>query len=113
MVNRLTPEDEIRKKAIFNGMSPKRREKILKKGYENWNPFIQPRDPIDIRVDKNRLTAIEVVRIFLQSVKNKNHSKAYIQVVWEMCLGIFKESDRYKGMYEFSCWYQNFLNGKK
>ena len=110
MVNKLSSEDEIRKKAIFDGMSPKGKERILKKGYKNWDPFSQPRDPIDIRVDKNRLTAIEVVRSFLQSIKDKNCSKAYTQGVWEICMGIFQDNDRYKGMYEFSCWYRNFLN---
>ena len=110
MINKLSSEDEIRKKAIFDGMSKKRKERILKTGYDNWNPFVQPRDPIDIRLDKNRLTAIEVTRKYLQSIKNRNCSKAYTQGVWEICMGIFQDTDRYKGMYEFSCWYSEFLN---
>ncbi len=44
----LTPEEEQRKKAIFDGMSPRLQSRILKKGYDIWDPFMEPNDPIDL-----------------------------------------------------------------
>ncbi len=38
-------EYEIRKKAIFDTMSKRGQERILKMGYENWEPFQEPKDP--------------------------------------------------------------------
>ena len=112
MTNILSQEEE-KKKAIFDGMSARQKERILKKGYGNWDPFINPREPIDIKQDKNKLTALEVTRLYLRSLKDKDISKAYMQGIWEICMGIFSQSDRYMGMYEFSCWYEDFSNKNK
>ena len=38
-------EYEMRKKAIFDTMSKRGQERILRIGYENWNPFQEPKDP--------------------------------------------------------------------
>ena len=49
-MNKISPEEEEkRKKAIFESMSSRRQKHILKKGYENWDPFQEPKDPIDIK----------------------------------------------------------------
>ncbi|MGC1402891.1 MAG: hypothetical protein WA974_08180, partial [Thermodesulfobacteriota bacterium] len=61
----LSPEVEARKKAIFDGMSPKAQKHILKKGYEKWDPFMEPKDPIELRDNKQNLTARELARSFL------------------------------------------------
>ena len=112
-MNRLPPEQEERKKAIFNGMSARNKKKILDKGYENWDPFSEPKDPIDIRVDQGRRTAAELARDFLQTRSHEGYSNDYGQGVREICTGMISGKDRYRAMYEFSCWYQRFLkNGE-
>ena len=109
-MRKLSPEDEKRKKAIFDSMSPRRQKHILKKeGYDAWDPFIEPKDPIDMRIDKSRRTAIELAREFLATCQHEDYSNAYGQGVWEICLGIINDDDRYKGMYEFACWYRESL----
>jgi hypothetical protein len=40
MTNISPEEEEKRKRAIFESMSPRRQKHILKKGYEKWNPFL-------------------------------------------------------------------------
>ena len=63
-----SPEEaEKRKRAVFDSMSPRRQKHILKKGYEQWDPFEEPKDPIDIRKDKSRRTTQQLVREFIQS----------------------------------------------
>ncbi|MBW1859442.1 MAG: hypothetical protein JRI70_05040 [Deltaproteobacteria bacterium] len=109
-MRRLTPEDEERKKAIFDGMSPRRQKHILKKeGYDKWDPFIEPKEPIDMRADKTKRTATDLARQFLQSCETEDYSNAFGQGVWDMCLGIVSDDQRYTGMYEFACWYRELL----
>jgi hypothetical protein len=104
-----SPEDEERKRAIFESMSERRRQHILKKGYEKWDPFMEPKDPIDIRKDKSQRTTQMLVRDFLQKLNLENYSNAYGRGVLEIALGIVNEDDRFLGMYDFSCWYQDLL----
>lgn len=107
-MKKMPPEEE-KKRAIFDSMSPRRQKHILKKGYDNWEPFQEPKDPIDIRRDKTNRTSQALMREFLQSVKQENYSNEYGRGVVDMCLGIINEQDRFKGMYDFSCWYQKLL----
>jgi hypothetical protein len=108
-MRRLSPEDEERKKFIFDSMSPRRQKHILKKGYDQWDPFIEPKDPIDIRKDRSKRTARELAREFLAAWKHDEYSNAFGQGVWEMCVGLINDDERYKGMYEFACWYRKLL----
>ncbi len=102
-------EEEIKKKAIFDSMSPRRREYLLKKGYDKWNPFEKPKDPIDIRKDKTRRTSQMLVREFLQTRSFEEYSNEYGRGVLDICLGIINEEDKFKGMYDFACWYRDLL----
>ncbi len=104
------PEDEEkRKKAIFDSMSPRRQKHIQKKGYEKWDPFQEPKDPIDIRRDKTKRTTKMLVREFLQTKEMQEYSNAYGQGVFEICLGIINDDERYRAMFEFSVWYNRLL----
>ena len=105
----LTIEEEMRKKAIFDAMSAKSRKRILDKGYEKWDPFLMPKDPIDIRMDQCRETALSMMRRFLQTCPQKEYSNAYGQGAWEVCMGIMGGDDRCRGIYDFSCWYRDLL----
>lgn len=104
-----TPEEKKRKKTIFESMSLKRQQHILKRGYEKWNPFEEPKDPIDIRKDKTRRTSQMLIREFLHTRGDEPYSNEYGRGVLEICMGIVNEEDRFRGMYEFSIWYQELL----
>lgn len=98
-----------RKKAIFDSMSPRRQKHITKIGYDKWDPFEEPKDPIDIRRDKTRRTTQQLVREFLQNCGHKDYSNAYGRGVLEMALGLVNDDDRFIGMYEFAAWYHQLL----
>ncbi len=102
-------EEEKRKKAIFDSMSPRRQAYIQRKGYEKWDPFMEPKDPIDIRKDQSNRTSQMLVREFLQSRSLEGYSNAYGRGVLEMAIGIINNDDRFLGMYEFVVWHQNLL----
>jgi hypothetical protein len=111
MSNKAT-EEEIRKKAIFDSMSPRRKAFIQKKGYEKWDPFMEPKDPIDIRKDQSNRTTQMLVREFLQSRSSEGYSNAYGRGVLEMAIGFINNDDRFLGMYEFVVWHQNLLKAE-
>ena len=98
-----------RKKAIFDSMSPRRQKHIMKRGYDRWDPFIEPKDPIDIRRDKTKRTTHELVRDFLQQCGRDRYSDAYARGVLEIALGVVNNEDRFIGMYEFAAWYARQL----
>ena len=102
-------EAEERKKWVFDSMSPRRQNHILKKGYDKWDPFEEPKDPIDIRKDKTKRTTQALVREFLQSCGTDAYSNSYGRGVLEMALGIVNEDERFIGMYDFAGWYRDLL----
>ena len=102
-------EAEERKKAGFEAMSARRQKHILKKGYVKWDPFEEPKDPIDIRKDPTKRTSQMLVREFLQSRSFEEYSNAYGRGVLEMAIGIINDDDRFIGMYEFARWHQELL----
>jgi hypothetical protein len=106
-------EKESRKKAIFESMSLRRQEHIIKKGYESWDPFQDPKDPIDIRKDKTRHTTRELTVKFLDSVSGKKYTTEYGRGAFELCLGIIDGDEKSKGMFDFACWYSEFLHSNK
>jgi hypothetical protein len=102
--------EEDKKKAVFESMSPRRQKHILNKvGYENWDPFEKPKDPIDIRRDQSNRTSQALVREFLQSRPMEGYSNSYGRGVLEMAIGIVNDDDRFIAMYEFALWYRALL----
>jgi len=110
-MSEFSPEEtEKRKKAVFDSMSSRRQKHILKKvGYNKWDPFEEPKDPIDIRKDKSRRTTQQLVREFLQSRSSEEYSNSYGRGALEMALGIINNEERFIGMYDFVIWHRNLL----
>lgn len=104
---RFTPEEEKRKKAVFDAMSARSRKRILDKGYEKWDPFLLPKDPMDLRLAQHRETALSLMSRFLETCPHQEAHNAYRQGAWEVCMGIIGDDDRWRGIYDFSCWYRD------
>jgi hypothetical protein len=102
-------ETKKRKKAVFDGMSPRRQKHILKKGFDKWDPFQEPKDPIDIRKDKTKRTSQTLIREFLQETSAEKYSNAYGRGVVDICIGIINGDERYIAMLEFATWYNELL----
>jgi len=108
-MRKLNSEESDRKKMIFDSMSPRRQKFILKKGYDQWDPFIEPQDPIDIRKDKTKRTSQTLIREFLSDWPHEKYSNEFGKGVFDICMGIINNDERYIGMYEFSLWYNKSL----
>ncbi|MFR0874663.1 MAG: hypothetical protein ACLSHC_08670 [Bilophila wadsworthia] len=59
----LTEEQEQLKREIYERMNPRRRKFIDRIGYDEWDPFQKPNDPMDIRVDRAAHHAAAVPRV--------------------------------------------------
>ena len=62
----LTEEQEQLKREIYERMNPRRRKFIDRIGYDEWDPFQKPNDPMDIRVDPSKRTTQQLFRGFMQ-----------------------------------------------
>jgi len=102
-------EAEARKKAVFDGMSPRYQKRIQKKGYDKWDPFQVPKDPIDIRREKTQRTTQMLIREFLTSVPAGEYDNSYARGALDLALGIVNNDVHSKGMYDFACWYHELL----
>ncbi|MBW2568497.1 MAG: hypothetical protein JRD93_02090 [Deltaproteobacteria bacterium] len=109
MTNISPEEEEKRKKYIFDSMSPRRQKHILRKGYEAWDPFIKPKDPIDIRKDVSKRTTQTLVGEFIRTCDSETYTNEYGSGAFELCLGIIDKDEKCRGMFEFACWYKELL----
>jgi hypothetical protein len=101
-----------KKKAIFDAMGRRGQQYILKKGYDKWDPFQEPKDPIDIRKDKTKRTSQTLIREFLSRVDQDEYSNTYAQGALEMCMGIINQEERIRGMFDFAVWYKDLLKSE-
>ena len=109
-MSEFSKEQELeRKKYVFDSMSPRNQKQIIKKGYEQWDPFQEPKDPIDMRKDKTKRTSKMLITEFLQSLSQDRYSNEFARGAFELCLGIINEDEKSQGMYAFSCWYRELL----
>ena len=104
-----TPEEEEQKRLFYEKMSPRRRKFIDKIGYEVWDPFEGPKEPLDIRVDGTKRTTQQLVREFLQSMGDEQHSNEYARGALDCALGIVAKEDKYQGIFDFCIWYYDLL----
>jgi hypothetical protein len=106
-------EVELRKRAVFEAMSPRRQKHIEKMGYDRWDPFQEPNDPIDIRRDSTKRTTQQLVREFLQSIEGDHYTNSFGQGAFDIAMGIVNKDERYRGMFEFACWYRDLVEREK
>lgn len=98
-----------KKKAIFENMGKRAQDRVLKKGYDIWDPFEEPKDPIDIRTDVSERTSQQLIREFLQGLSHEDYSTSFASGAWDLCIGIVNKNEKFLGMYEFAVWYNNLL----
>jgi hypothetical protein len=106
----LTEKQEECKREIYEKMNPRRRKFINRIGYENWDPFQKPNDPLDLRTDTTKRTTGQLVDAFLQSAANRGGcGNDYVRGAWECSLGIVNNDEKYQGIFDFCLWYHNLL----
>ena len=102
-------EEEEQKRFFYERMSPRRRRFIDRIGYDVWDPFEPPKEPMDIRKDVSERTVQELVREFLKSVSQEFHGGEYARGATECALGIVARQEKYQGVLDFCVWYHRLL----
>lgn len=96
-----TEEYDTKKKAIFEGMGKRGRQHILKIGYENWNPFEEPKDPRERIFGSDSLRASALVEEFCKLPGNEE-SVAVRKDLFDLCSGLFQEKPAQRPSFSFA-----------
>ena len=99
-----TEEREIRKKAIFDGMSKRGQQRILRIGYDNWDPFEEPKDPRERIFSSASLKAGALVREYYATAGEKEQSVVVGKELFELCRGFLQREGRAKTIVDFCAW---------
>ena len=97
-------EYEIRKRAIFDSMSKRGQERILKMGYDNWEPFQEPKDPRERIFSPVSQRSMALVEEFYKASGLSKGSVALHKELFELCRGLLMEETRAKALFDFSVW---------
>lgn len=106
-------DEEEQKRVMFENMSPRRKRFIERIGYDKWDPFQAPKDPMDIRQDVTKRTTQELVRDFLQTRDRATLGNDYSRGVLECALGMVNKDDKFRGIYDFCLWYHRQLTDEE
>lgn len=108
-MSELTPEQiEEQKRYIYEKLSQRRRKFVDRIGYDTWDPFQKPFDPIDIRKEVTGRTSHELTTMFL-SDRGKKPTQEYTQAISEFTLLLVMNSERVRPVFEFCLWYAKHL----
>ena len=102
-------EEEEHKRMFYERLSPRRRRFVDRIGFENWDPFEAPKEPMDIRKDVSQRTAQDLVREFMQSVSLDMRGGEYARGATDCALGIVARQEKYLGALDFCVWYHELL----
>ncbi len=109
----LTPEEAEHKRAIYERMSSRGRRFVDRQGYDAWDPFQEPKEPMDIRKDVGKRTTRELLRLFLrekgEAAGGASPGNLYSQGALECALGLINKEEKYRGVFDFCLWYADLL----
>ncbi len=102
-------EEEEQKRLFYERMSPRRRRFVDRLGFDQWDPFEAPKEPMDIRTDISERTVGQLVQEFLRAVSQELHGGEYARGATECALGIVARQEKYQGILDFCVWYHELL----
>ncbi len=105
----LSPEEiEERKSYMYSKMSKRRRKFVDRVGYEEWDPFAAPFDPIDIRADKSGMTSDHLTQLFIRESGRKDNQE-YLDAVSEFNVMLVMNFEKVRPIYEYCLWYAEHM----
>ncbi|WP_147820974.1 hypothetical protein [Salidesulfovibrio onnuriiensis] len=102
---------EAQKKVIYEKMSARRRKFVDRMGYENWDPFAKPFDPIDIRTDATGHTAHQLTHLFMASME-KQPNQEYLDAINEFNVMLVMNFEKVRPLYDYCLWYEKYCKSK-
>lgn len=102
-------EYEAQKRRIYEKMSPRRRKFVDRLGYENWDPFQEPKHPVETRRERSGRTAHQLLREFRTSLGGREVSGEFNRGALECAVGVVNNEERVAGCLAFCVWYAELL----
>ena len=97
-------ECERRKKGIFDTMGKRGQERILRIGYENWDPFELPKDPRERIFSSASVKAGALVQEFLTTASLTGESTSTHKELFDLCRGLLQGERRAEVIVDFCSW---------
>jgi hypothetical protein len=97
-------EHQFKKKAIFDGMSRRGQERVLKIGYETWDPFEMPKDPRERIFSSASVRAGALIREYYESAGGKEESVEVHRELFELCRRLLNGEGRAATVVDFCAW---------
>jgi len=108
-----TSEETLQKHLFYEGMSSRGRRFVDRIGFEIWDPFAAPKEPMDLRTDITRRTVQELVREFMKDAEGRMHGGEYARGATECAVGIVTGQEKYQGVLDFCVWYHALLQKER
>lgn len=101
-------EIESRKRYMYEKMSKRRRKFVDRMGYDKWDPFAAPFDPIDLRQDMSGFTSDQLTQMFVKE-SGKSANQEYIDAVNEFNVMLVMNFEKVRPVFEYCLWYAEHL----
>lgn len=109
IIEDFTPEQlEERKAYMYSKMSQRRRKFVDRVGYENWDPFAAPFDPIDIRMDRTGMTSDHLTQLYIRET-GQNKNQEVLDQISEFNVMMVMNFEKVRPVFEFCLWYNEHL----
>ncbi|SFM62261.1 hypothetical protein [Thermodesulforhabdus norvegica] len=105
-------EYERRKRAIFESMSKRGQQRILKMGYENWDPFVEPKDPRERLVSDPARQAVGLLVKFYETSKIGELARTYHRELFDLANGLIRGEAKARVIFAFVKWYEEEIGQK-
>lgn len=105
-------EYEMRKRAIFDTMSKRGQERILRIGYENWDPFQEPKDPRERIFGSDSVKATALLKEFYEAQHNQEESVSLHKELFDLCRGFLQGDRRARIIGDFCVWYRKRMENQ-
>ena len=98
-------QKEKQKKAIFDSMSKRGQKYVMRIGYENWDPFQEPKDPREAIFGQQAMTARGLIQEFYETHPGAEEIRAQHYELLQLIRGILKKDIRATAIFDFCHWY--------
>jgi hypothetical protein len=105
-------EYEMRKRAIFDSMSKRGQERILRIGYDEWDPFQEPKDPRERIFGTDALKATALLKEFYASRNDQEESVSLHKELFDLCRGLLQGETRARVIGDFCVWFKKRTEGQ-
>ena len=99
-------EYEVRKRAIFEGMSNRGQQRVLRIGYENWEPFQEPKDPREQIRSVIAIRANALVGEFYAANPGNEGARDFHKDLLDVATGLLRGERWAQILFEFCKWFQ-------